>query len=607
MTRDTHAGKTVKGWEIGLVALVAVLTVLCCWLQPLYSLDKAITDAFYRSFYAPDARIKILAIDEKTLGAYGNPQSWDREIYDRLIRTLNGADAPGPVLVAIDVLMTSEKNGETDAAFAATCTEYGNVVTAANLLYKDKLTAGKDGSIVLQTNVVDQVEMPYPALAGATVSGFANAMIDGRDNYVRCAKLSERFGEQVVDSFDLAIYKLYCEKSGLTPTLPKTSADGTFVVEYAGRSGTFEVISMADILDGTVDPRACSGAIVFVGAYASGLQDAYNVPAQRGALMYGVEIHANIFSALLTGRTALPAQQWTYGLIAAAIVAAFWWFGKKLKPVYAAIVLAAAIGVTVAVSRLLAAGGIVTDILYIPIWLIVGYAYILIRGFLTERRRRQEVVSAFKQYVAPQVVEEISKSGSFELNLGGQTRAVAVLFVDIRGFTPLSESLPPERVVSILNECLAQTTKAIFQNGGTLDKFIGDATMALFNAPIDLEDYVFKAVCTAVDIRAGIASIQNELQEKYGKIVNVGIGVNCGNAVIGNIGCDFRMDYTAIGDTVNTAARLESNAKPGQILISEQVYEPLKDRLMVTPVGEIPLKGKSQSVFVYQVDEVLRN
>ena len=89
--------------------------------------------------------------------------------------------------------------------------------------------------------------------------------------------------------------------------------------------------------------------------------------------------------------------------------------------------------------------------------------------------------------------------------------------------------------------------------------------------------------------------------------MNVGIGVNCGNAVIGNIGCDFRMDYTAIGDTVNTAARLESNAKPGQILISEQVYEPLKDRLMVTPVGEIPLKGKSQSVFVYQVDEVLRN
>ena len=606
MASDSRLKKKNKVWEIGLVVLVAALTFLFCWLQPLYALDKAVSDVFYRSFYAPDPRIKIVAIDEKTLAAYGNPQSWDREIYDRLIQTLNGTDAPGPLVIAIDVLMSSVKNEESDAAFVATCAASGNIVTAANLLYRDKLAEARDGTIVLEKNVVDQVEMPFAELADATTSGFVNAMIDGRDNYVRCAKLSERIGMQTLDSFDMAAYRVFCERTGRTLSLPKTGADGTFVVQYAGRSGTFEIISMADILDGTVDPRACSGAVVFVGAYASGLQDAYNVPAQRGAMMYGVEIHANIFSALLSGRTALPAQQWLYGLIAALVVAAFWWFGKKLKPVAAAAVMVAGIGGTVGICRLLAGLGVITSLIDIPIWLILGYAYILISGFLAERHRRQEVVSAFKQYVAPQVVEEISKSGSFELNLGGQARSVAVLFVDIRGFTPLSESLPPELVVSILNRCLEQTTKAIFQNGGTLDKFIGDATMALFNAPIDLEDYVFKAVCTAVDIRSGIASIQSELQEKYGKIVNVGIGVNCGTAVIGNIGCEFRMDYTAIGDTVNTAARLESNAKPGQILISEQVYEPLKDRLSVTPVGEIPLKGKTQSVFVYQVDEILR-
>lgn len=128
--------------------------------------------------------------------------------------------------------------------------------------------------------------------------------------------------------------------------------------------------------------------------------------------------------------------------------------------------------------------------------------------------------------------------------------------------------------------------------------------MAVFNAPFDLDDYIFRAVSTAWDMQAGADRIAEKFRERYGKSVSFGIGVNCGNAVVGNIGCDFRMDYTAIGDTVNTAARLESNAKPGQILISSEVYEAVKDRVTVTPIGEIPLKGKNKGVFVYQVDDV---
>lgn len=168
----------------------------------------------------------------------------------------------------------------------------------------------------------------------------------------------------------------------------------------------------------------------------------------------------------------------------------------------------------------------------------------------------------------------------------------------------MSESLKPEEVVEILNEYLGLTTKAIFDNGGTLDKFVGDATMAVFNAPFDLDDYIYRAISTAWDMQAGANAIAEKFRARYGKSVSFGIGINCGNAVVGNIGCDFRMDYTAIGDTVNTAARLESNARPGQILISSEVYEAVKDRVAVTPIGEIPLKGKSNGVFVYQVDNV---
>ena len=170
----------------------------------------------------------------------------------------------------------------------------------------------------------------------------------------------------------------------------------------------------------------------------------------------------------------------------------------------------------------------------------------------------------------------------------------------------MSEGLQPEEVVDILNEYLALTTKCIFQNGGPLDKYIGDATMAVFNSPFNLDDYIFRAVCTAWDIAAGSAELEQKLQEKFGRTISYGIGVNCGDAVVGNIGCDFRMDYTAIGDTVNTAARLESNAKAGQILISDAVYEAIKDRVQVTEIGTIPLKGKSKEVMVYQVDNIWR-
>ena len=165
----------------------------------------------------------------------------------------------------------------------------------------------------------------------------------------------------------------------------------------------------------------------------------------------------------------------------------------------------------------------------------------------------------------------------------------------------MSENLAPEQVVDILNSYLELTTNSIFQNGGTLDKFIGDATMAVFNAPFDLDDYIFKAVKTALDIVAGGDAIESKFLEKYGKSVGFGVGVNCGRAVVGNIGCSFRMDYTAIGDTVNTAARLEANAKRGQVLISEEVYQHVKDRVTAEPIGVIPLKGKSNSVFVYSL------
>jgi adenylate cyclase len=207
--------------------------------------------------------------------------------------------------------------------------------------------------------------------------------------------------------------------------------------------------------------------------------------------------------------------------------------------------------------------------------------------------------------VAPQVVSQILKEGEDGLKLGGTRREISVLFVDIRGFTPLSEKMEPEEVVDILNSYLNLTASSIFDNEGTLDKFIGDATMAIFNAPLDLNDHEFKAVKAAWAMKQGAAALRVKLEEKYGRGVSFGIGVNTGYAVVGNIGASFRMDFTAIGDTVNTAARLESNAKPDQILLSSSIYEKVKDRVEATYLGEIKVKGKEQGVSVYQLDNII--
>ena len=220
-----------------------------------------------------------------------------------------------------------------------------------------------------------------------------------------------------------------------------------------------------------------------------------------------------------------------------------------------------------------------------------------------EKRR---VTATFQRYVAPEIVSELLKEGSGAEELGGKLCKIAVLFVDIRGFTAMSEALTPEEVVRILNRYLSLTTSCIFENGGTLDKFVGDCTMAFWGAPLPQEDSIYKAVKTAFDMMEKSRELQTVLQEKFGRTVSFGIGIHYGEAVVGNIGAKNRMDYTAIGDTVNTAARLESNAPGGCIYVSREVADALKDRVRFTSLGDsVRLKGKAAGFEVLRAEELL--
>ena len=317
--------------------------------------------------------------------------------------------------------------------------------------------------------------------------------------------------------------------------------------------------------------------------------------------MNGVEIHANIMEAVFEGKLQTEAKPDVIAVVYAIISAGLIFTMLSVTILKGMIFSVSTLVLHIISSIIFYKNDIYIHTLYMVLVCITLSIAMIIFHYVNVRAERVKINNAFRMYVAPEIVDDVAESGSYQLQLGGRNKDVAVLFVDIRGFTTMSENLAPEEVVEILNEYFGVITDAIFKNKGTLDKFIGDAAMAVFNSPFDLDDYVFRAVSTACDIARASETLGEKLMERFGKKVSYGIGVNCGQAIIGNIGSNFRMDYTAIGDTVNTAARLESNAKAGEILISEEVKNRLADRIETEDVGEIPLKGKHNKIFVYRV------
>jgi adenylate cyclase len=215
-------------------------------------------------------------------------------------------------------------------------------------------------------------------------------------------------------------------------------------------------------------------------------------------------------------------------------------------------------------------------------------------------REKEMIKRAFTRYVAREVVEEVLKDPEHAM-LKGERRAVTVLFCDIRGFTTLSERLTPEQVVSLLNEFYTLMIETVFKHDGTLDKFLGDAVMAVFGAPIAHPDHASRAVRTALDMRAAIAALSERRRAAGLDAFDVGIGVSLGEVVAGTVGTEDRMEYTVIGDSVNVASRLQDRAKPGSILLSRRTFEAVRDLVDAKSLGAMKVKGKEEEIEVYEV------
>ena len=595
--------KHVKQYDIG-IAVVMLLTFLCCMFQPMYAADRALTDQMWQQPEGTNAKIKIIKIDEKTLSELGQYNTWTREIPAQLVEILSQDPENAPAVLSFDILYINEMDKEGDERFAEACRKAGNVITATNLVYQATTKQDANGDYYVDPLHITMMEESYPALREVTGDAFANTVQD-EDGYIRQAIAWANVGSEKIYSLAYATYAAYMEKMGEDCYQPKVYANHQFEFDYSGRSGEYENISLCDVLNGTIDPRVFKDCIVFVGAYAPGMQDSFHVAVQRKTQMYGVEIHANIVDALLKEKTAVPVNKWLLAVLMALVAGLCSRFIWKSK-IWAAGILTIVITVTeFAVGTLLYRNGYVMPLIYLPLILGVVYVFYVVSGYLVGEKKRWEIMRAFKKYVAPQIVDEVSKGGEFQISLGGERREIAAMFVDIRGFTTMSEKLSPSEVVEILNQYLTLIADCIMRNGGTLDKFIGDAAMAFWGAPLPQEDYVMKAVRAAEDMRQGSDELSKVLMEKYGRTVSFGIGVHVGDAVVGNIGSPQRMDYTAIGDTVNTSARLEANAPARTIFISREVADCLEGRIKTTSLGtSIKLKGKSD-MEILTMDEIL--
>ncbi|SDA30448.1 adenylate cyclase [Ruminococcus sp. YE71] len=571
---------------------IILVSFIFCYFDILGSFEKLVTDRLYQRPRGINNKIKIIAIDNQTLREYGNMGTWSRQMYADVINSLSDY----PDVIVMDLLLTGSMDEAGDKALRDACAASGRVISGSYINYSRVYKYREDGTGYIDNFNIETIDQPI--MSGSCATGFVNALPDS-DGVLRSALLTSSHDGEELYSLSYKAYKMYCEKNGITEAAPELR-NGRMNIQYAGRPGNYEIVPLCNILSGDIDPRVFSGCIVVIGAYATGLYDQYAVP-NSSELMFGCEIHANIIQALIDKKYPVVADRMTASLMFAFTAGLIFLLFRRMRPGLSITLMAVIVAGFAAAVMAINNAGLRLPFIYFPLSAVAVCALSIIHSYISASAERKKISDTFKKYVAPQVVEEITKSGGYSISLGGESREIAVLFVDIRGFTPMSENLSPEQVVDILNSYLELTTNSIFNNGGTLDKFIGDATMAVFNAPFDLDDYVFKAVKTALDIVAGGDAIESKFLEKYGRSVGFGVGVNCGRAVVGNIGCSFRMDYTAIGDTVNTAARLEANAKRGQVLISESVYEKVKDRVTAEPIGAIPLKGKSKEVFVYSL------
>ena len=589
---------------ITLLASAIITTVL--FLGPLERQDQWVQDSLYQLPHAVNGQIVIIGIDEKSLNELGPYNTWNRGIFADALEILAKDPEHQPSVTAIDILFSGESDPVLDRRLATAAGKLGHVITASLAELGPAVVRDPDGTYYLDRSAVLSYAEPYEMLRQNTAEGHANAVYDV-DGVLRHMIAYLDIGGRRVDSLAYTAAKMYAESIGGSVAPPPTDSLGIYYLPYSGKPGAYsDGLSVSDLIKGNIPSDFYAGKIVLIGPYAAGLQDSHLTPIARGQQMFGVEAQANAIDAILAGNYKKEAKQFLQAVAVFLLSALLMWCFLQISVLKSGIIALTAAGFSVAAACFLYEYGLIIHPTWLPVSIVSMYLISVVTHYITAAMEKAKVRKAFERYVAPEVVGELLKEGTDALGLGGKPVRIAVLFVDIRGFTSMSERLNPEEVVYILNRYLSMTSTCVEKNRGTLDKFVGDCTMAFWGAPLPIEDPVYLAVKCAKDIADGAAELSKELLAETGEPLRVGVGVNYGPAVVGNIGSERHMDYTAIGDTVNTAARLEANAPSGMIYVSRTVADALRGKAEFESLGDtIKLKGKAEGFEVLRLKKLM--
>lgn len=555
-------------------------------------------------------RIVIVSIDEASFSELNRNWPWPRTYLARCIDRLH---KEGAKAIGIDIIMSEPDPGDEDLARSSR--SFGNVVLASKFEETIRRVTWKEKEVELRE---EALKGPTETISGSGDVGYLNLPQDG-DGFVRRFAPVRPHQDQVYASFDLKIALRFQEipLGDLTyapferlrignRSIPLNHDDSAFI-NFAGPAGKFKRVSFYQVLEGLHPPGFFNGNIVLIGPTFLDSKDFFSTPfteTKKGRKypLFGVEIHANIINGILKGnfiRPLPPLLQRLVVLLGGILVTLLSLRLPPLKGAFSIFLLVIAYGI--GCVRLFAGDILVPASAPVLTFAAVFFSLSVFRYFTEEREKRQ-IRGMFQKYVSPGVVDKLIEDPR-QLRLGGEKRCLTVLFSDIRGFTSISEQMPPEDILKLLNQYLTAMTAVVLKNGGMLDKYVGDAVMAVFGAPLEAENHALLACRTAVEMMEELGVLQREWADAGKPVLDIGIGINTGEMVIGNVGSPSRMDYTVIGDHVNLASRLEGvNKEFGtHIIISGFTHEIVEGKVAARALGEIRVKGKGTPVPVYEL------
>ena len=600
-----------------------------------------------------DEKVIIIDIDEKSMREQGR-YPWSRSKISELVEKLMLA---GVVVVGFDIFFAEEERNPVEQIISKNqqlSTKLINEIESlATSVDADKIFSKtlSDSEVVLGFLFDNKAEstgaLPPSAIdwqvssqqlseigvfssalgnipiiqTAASGAGFINSVPDS-DGFIRKASLVLNYNGTLYPSLALEVARIYTLADSIKAVskssegiswlqglsfgkkLIPTNEKGQVIIPYKGKKYSFPYISATDVLNGRIEDDLLEGTVAFVGTSAVGLADLRTTSV--GVQYPGVEIHANVFESLMHPEVLPVEPDITLAIIFSLLIFTGLFLAitmTKRGPIIILVICILSFSIHIGANWYLwAVLNISLPLFQILLLISVQTLYYSATGFVNESNNRKIIKGMFNQYVPPAYIEKLLKSKQ-GLALKSERRIMSVLFADIRNFTTLSEQFTAEELSEFMQQYLTEVTGIIFNNQGTIDKYVGDMVMSFWNAPLDDENHAYNSVITALEMITATKKLTIAFKEKGWPAVTIGIGISTGEMNVGDMGSTYRKAYTVLGDSVNLGSRLESLTKyyGVDILINEDSYKQVsKTGLLFRKIDTVKVKGKNKAVNIYQ-------